>query len=81
VMARILATAVARALRRLVEYERPLLLMSVGTSIDLHVGRDGKDAGWHDFCAWGILPSFGGRLFTVTGAGMLTTLLIGRAMR
>ena len=58
VRARILATTDARALRRLVENEVPLLLMSVGVSIDLHVGRDGNNAGWHDFCECGNSSEF-----------------------
>ena len=46
VRARILAAPDAHAVRRLVENEVPLLLMSVGVSMDLHVG---SGSGWLDF--------------------------------
>jgi len=52
---RILATTDGLALRRLVENEVPLLLMSVGVSMDLYVG---SFDGWHDFCARGNSSQF-----------------------
>jgi len=52
---RILATTNDRALRRLLENEVPLLLMSVGVAIDLYVGSDG---GWKVFCEQGNPPEF-----------------------
>ena len=45
VRARILATTDDKALRRLVENEVPLLLMSVGVAMDLYV----RKSGWNDF--------------------------------
>ena len=51
----ILATTDAVALRRVVENEVPLLLMSVGVTMDLYVG---SFDGWHDFCARGNSSEF-----------------------
>ena len=53
VRARILATTDSKALRRLVENEVPLLLMSVGIAMDLYVRTR---PGWDDFCDRGNSP-------------------------